>query len=382
MKLTLEREILAKKLQSSIGAIGSSMIPILNEVLFQVKNNRLFITSSNGEVQLTVSMNCEFKGEEQSFVCDARLFLTPVTTLKAKEVFLEVSEELVTLSTKRSSKYEAPIIYESENYPVLNAKEWSDPLEIKGDTFSKMVKKSSMFVDKNNIRMAMRGLLMGATGKTLTMQSIASSGNIICHLEALAPENTKFSEMKNVLLPKDTSNVAQEFEKSASISISTDTEGKCIKIHDNMSTVILRLLEGKFPNCKPFIDSYAPEVNVKMLTEDISLALKRAGGFSDEHGLTKIDMESENIKIECDNTQFKRRATEEVTALYKSSEMSFTFGMNFKYLTKTLLTMSGENTFISMLGPKQQCYLSDDASEGFNTLWIIAPMMLAKTVEK
>lgn len=235
-----------------------------------------------------------------------------------------------------------------------------------------------MFVDKDNIRSGMRGVSMMSNGDILTIESIASSGNVICHLEALPSGDEKFAETPQVLIPKAIDNVATEFEKSPSVNISIDGQKKCLRINDKMSIVTLRLLDGVFPDCSPFINMYTPEINAKMLTEDLSLALKRSGAFSDEHSLTRIDMRGDEVEIECENTSFKKKSKEFISVSHKSDEMNFEFGVNLKYLSKTLLTMSGENIFISMLGHNKNLYISDDSSEGFNTLWVIAPMVLPK----
>ncbi len=107
-----------------------------------------------------------------------------------------------------------------------------------------------------------------------------------------------------------------------------------------MSIVILRLLEGKFPDCSPLIEMYEPSVNVKVLTEDIALSMKRAGGFSDENSLTKLDFSSEeSVLIECENNAFKKKAQENIPVQHKSKEIDFASGINFKYMTKTLLSL-------------------------------------------
>jgi len=380
MKLTLEREVFAKKIQAAISALGNNPIPVLNEALLQVKKDRLFITTSNGEVQLTASMNCqEVEGEAQDVVFDIRLLQTPVTTLKAKEVFLEVNEGIVTLFTKRTkNKYEVPIIYKAENYPLLNAEEWSSPLEVKGSVFSAMIKKASIFVDANNIRPGMQGVCLKSNERVVTMQSVSSSGSIICHLEVMPPEGDgMFTEMESVLIPRAIMNVSPEFEKSPAVKISTDDKRKSLRIHDGGSIVVIRLLEGKFPDCQPFVDKYEPSINMKLLNEDLSLALKRSAGFSNDEGRVRVDMSEESeITIECENTAFKKKAVESVPVSFKSDLMDFTFGINYKFISKCLLTMAGENVFISQLKKSEIVNITDDSAEGFTTLWMIAPMII------
>lgn len=380
MKLTLEREVFAKKIQAAISALGNSPIPVLNEALLQVKKEKLFITTSNGEVQITVSMNCqEVEGEPQDVVFDIRLIQTPVTTLKAKEVFLEVKDDIVTFYTKRTrNKYEVPIVYKADNYPLLNAEEWSSPLDLKGSVFSAMVKKASMFVDANNIRTGMQGVSLKSSESVVTMQSVSSSGSIICHLEVLPPEGeVVFTEMEPVLIPKAIMNVSQEFEKSSVVKISTDDKGKSLRVHDGSSIVVIRLLSGEFPPCQPFVDKYEPSINMKLLNEDISLALKRSGSFSNNEGQVRVDMTDETeITIECENTAFKKKAVESVPVSFKSEEMNFVFGINYKFISKCLLTMAGENVFISQLKKNEIVNITDDSAEGFTTLWMIAPMIV------
>jgi DNA polymerase III sliding clamp (beta) subunit (PCNA family) len=376
MKLTLERESFAKKVEAAISALGNSIIPVLNEAFFQIKNDRLFITTSNGEVQLTVSTPCEVEGEEVEFICDIRLLRTPVTTLKAKEVFLEVTDKMVTLFTKRTkNKYEIPVVYKPESYPLLNAEKWSSPLEINGASFAKMIKKSSILVDGNNIREGMRGIMLESTSKTVTMESVSGGGQAICHLEVIPDPDSGilFEELDRCLIPKAIANVSQQFDKAKSVKISKDQKDKSLKIHDGSSIVVIRLLEGVFPDCKVFLDSYEPSINLKVLNEDFSLSLKRSSSFSDEYATIKIQMDAaEEITIECEDLRFKRKAKETVPVSHKSEEMNFTSAVNYKQISKFLPLMEGESLFLSQIAKDKMMFMSDDSSEGFSTLWIMS----------
>jgi DNA polymerase III sliding clamp (beta) subunit (PCNA family) len=377
MKLTLERESFAKKVEAAISALGNSIIPVLNEAFFQIKKDRLFITTSNGEVQLTVSTPCEVEGEEVEFICDIRLLRTPVTTLKAKEVFLEVTDKMVTLFTKRTkNKYEIPVVYKPESYPLLNAEKWSSPLEINGASFAKMIKMSSVIVDANNIRTGIRGVSFKSTGKIVTMESVSASGGEICHLEIPPKEDGGlFEELDQSLIPKEIIGVSQQFEKSKGIKISKDDKGKSLKIHDGSSIVVIRLLEGNFPECQGFLDSYEPSINTKVLNEDFSLSLKRLSSFSDQNLTVKVFFQDPGeIRMECQDVGFKRKAQETISVSHKSEEMNFTCGINYKPVSKFLPLIDGESIFISQLANNTPIFLSDDSNQGFSTLWVLGPV--------
>ena len=160
MKINVDRKAFEAKLQVAITAIGNkAIIPILNEALIEVSENKMVVTTSNTQITVALNIFCETDGELVDFVCDIKTILSTISLLKSEVITLEIEDGNVLFSTPKTRKrYEVPITYKAGDFPLPKNKKWGTPVVINGTMFAKMIKRTSLFVNPNDLRTGMQGV--------------------------------------------------------------------------------------------------------------------------------------------------------------------------------------------------------------------------------
>ena len=107
------------------------------------------------------------------------------------------------------------------------------------------------------------------------------------------------------------------------------------------------------------------------------LSLDRVSGFGDLKDPSMIfDMEGEGILLKTENTDRRKNAEELIEVQNKSKDINFISGIAYKVIKPAITSLSGENLFISQKKHSSIMFITDDSSEGFDTMWLIAPIAL------
>ena len=378
MKIKLNRELLEKKLSTAVSVLGNNVQPpILNEALFKMGKNDLSITTSDGGITMTVSLPYELEnGEVKDFVCDIQSIIKPVTLQKSEFMFLEVMEKDILFSTpKTRKKYQIPITYQAIDFPLIKSEEWSDPVIIDGKSFANMIKKTSMLANPNDLRSGISGINLFAKDNTLYIQ--ATNGSSAACETTFKPESGELSDIEPMLIPKAIAKVSSVFDKSTQLKISIDGEKRNIGLTDGSSITYVRLLNAKFPSFDSFKSQRVLNISTKVSKEDIILAIDRLSGFTNYDSKCLIfDMKGDGILMKSINDDTRKKAEELIETQHKSEEMCFPAGFNHTTVRSAISSLSGSNIFFSMTSWKVPMFISDDSSEGFQTLWILMGMTL------
>jgi DNA polymerase-3 subunit beta len=384
MKIKLERKLLEQKLLIAVSVLGNNIQPpILNEALFKMEKKNLSITTSDGGVTMTTRLPYQLEsGELRDFVCDVQSILKPVNLQKSEFMFLEVTEKDILFSTpKTRTKYKIPISYKAINFPLIKSEKWSDPITVDGKAFARMIKKTAVLANPNELRVGISGINLFAKENTLYIQSV-NGGSAAC-ITTFKPEGKDIPDIEPMLIPKSIAKVAANYEKSPEIKISLDEEKRNIGITDGSSVTYVRLLAGNAPMLDALKKQKVMNISTKISREEIILSIDRLSGFSNiEDKCIVFDFKGEGILLKSTNSDRRKEAEELVETNHKSKEMSFLVGFNYTVIRPAITSLLGENVFFSMSRFDAPMFITDDSSEGFETLWIVMGIKLAEHQEQ
>lgn len=373
MKINVDRKAFEAKLQVAITAIGNkTLIPILDEALIEVSENKMVVTTSNTQITVALNVFCETDGELTDFVCDIKTILSTISLLKSEVITLEIEGDNVIFSTPKTRKrYEVPITYKADDFPIPSSDKWNKPTVINGAMFAKMIKRTSLFVNPNDLRAGLQGVNIKGDKNEFVIQGTNANVAAVCKIKS---KDGELGDVKSVIVPRSIANISMHFEKSVKLEISVDSGGKMLKLYDGTISAYVLLLDGAFPPLESLYKGYVQEVNLKVNKESLLLAIKRISLFSDYTDKSiKFDLAGDNIVLKGDNNN-RKKAEELIEVNSKSEEMSFITGYNHTYLASMLNNMDGEDIYLSQTKFNTPCFLEDNASEGFQTQWLIAPI--------
>lgn len=268
-----------KSVQNIVAAKGS--LPILQNVLMEADENRLVMTTTDLDISIRSSVECEIV-ESGATTLPVKLLFNSISKAAEGEIVVEVDDKERATITAGSAKFKLAGLPEAD-FPRLPKDEEAYAYEIPQATLREMFRKVSYAASQDDTRRTLKGVLMSFKDSKLTM--VATDGRRL----ALVENEIEFPKdvEKDIVLP---SKAVQELQRSlngeeiASVMIQkTQVSFKLGNI-----TVYSKLMDDVYPNYRQVI----PKETVEKITIDRQLlldALDRASVMTmDEAHSTKL----------------------------------------------------------------------------------------------
>ena len=268
-----------KSVQNIVAAKGS--LPILQNVLMEAGENRLVMTTTDLDISIRSSVECEIV-ESGATTLPVKLLFNSISKAAEGEIVVEVDDKERATITAGSAKFKLAGLPEAD-FPRLPKDEEAYAYEIPQATLREMFRKVSYAASQDDTRRTLKGVLMSFKDSKLTM--VATDGRRL----ALVENEIEFPKdvEKDIVLP---SKAVQELQRSlngeeiASVMIQkTQVSFKLGNI-----TVYSKLMDDVYPNYRQVI----PKETVEKITIDRQLlldALDRASVMTmDEAHSTKL----------------------------------------------------------------------------------------------
>lgn len=187
--------------------------------------------------------------------------------------------------------------------------------------------------------------------------------------EVILPKNAQL--LPEIIIPKKTVfeliKLLEDFNNKIQIGVSS----KKITLHIGNTTIVSKLIDGKFPDYNkaiPYKNSKVLEVSISKLSKAIDL-------------ITSISTEkivAVNFKIKANkiilsvNDKINSSGVIEIPAIYDNDEVSISF--NAKYIVDILNNLSGNKVYIKLNSSSAAVLLED--SDNMNCRFVLMPMQV------
>lgn len=366
MKFEITRENLLSGLQKIIGVIERRQtLPVLSNVLLQIKGKQLTLTGTDLEIQLVATtLLVEESGGE--ITIPARKLLDICKLLpEGKTMYFEFSDGKIKLSSGRSRFTLSTL--PAADFPAFDSSECETELSISSSKLKKTIDKTGFCMAQQDVRYYLNGLMIESDGSLL--RAVSSDGHrLALHEEKLDNEQDEF---KQIILPRK--GVVELFR----LLEDSDDEVK-IQLSSNSIRLVLgdlvfsaKLIDGRFPDYKRVF----PDVENKTIIldkQEIKLALSRVAILSNEkYKGIRLDISENCLKLEAHNPEHEE-ADEMIEIQY--DEEPVVIGFNGSYMLDAISNVDTENVKISFSDTNSSCLIEniDDSS----TKFIVMPMRL------
>ena len=345
---------------------------ILSNVLLEVENNQIIFTGTDLEIGLKQ-------------VVPAEVFETGVLTLPAKKLF-EVARESgsTILSFKEEEKNWVEItagtsIYKlagmvSEEFPQFPEYNEEAMVEIEGTVLAELIDKTifSIAQDKENMFSLTAALLQKVeeNGKNI-LRMVSSDGH---RLTIMNKESERASELQLnpvTLIPRRGIHEIRKFTDDVD-TFKLGIEIKQAVLKSEESLLIVRLMEGEFPNFENILNVITMDNLILINRIQFLEALKRINLFTEDmfHAI-KLEIDNNVLILTSQNADFGS-ARDEIEVQYSGEPLSL--GFNCRYFIESLQVMEGEIIQAAINSDQSPCLITSEDDEGF--LSIIMPMKL------
>ena len=323
MKFTVASNDLQKVLSRIIGVVPSkSTLPILENILFDLKKNTLRLSATDLEVSMSALL--DVKGNEDgSITVPAKRLMETIRALTDVGIVFaaDLSSNKIKLITETG---EYTLIGESsEEFPAIPQFKGEDQIVIDGNQLRKIIGRTNFSVSTDELRPAMTGVLLQVNQKEL--RAVATDGHRLVRFKYTGVKQAKLK--KDIIIPAKALNLVARTSEEAESTISVDTS----HVQFAFGSVVLtsRLIEENYPN----YESVIPLDHDKTLTVNRELLLgsvRRVALYSSTttHQV-RFSVKRGEVKIAAEDIDFGGEAREKIHCHFEGDEIEIGFNSNY-----------------------------------------------------
>ena len=348
-------------------------LAILSNILVEVEHDYIVFTGTDLDIGLKQSIPAE-------------VFEKGVLTLPAKKLF-EVARESgsPTISFQEEEKNWVKItagssVYRlagmvSDEFPQFPDYNKEAMVEIDSAVMNDLIDKTifSIAQDKENMFTLTAALFKKIEEEnTKFLQMISSDGHRLSIMKIEVDESIDRLQLNPVtLIPRRGVQEIRKFCEDRD-TFQIGIEEKQVVLQGDDSLLIIRLLEGDFPDFQALLDVLTNENIIRINRLGFLESLKRINLFTEDlfHAI-KMEVKENKIILTSQNADFGS-AKDELDVEYTGDPL--TLGFNCRYFIDTLQVMEGETIEACINSNESPCVISSEDDEGF--LSIIMPMKL------
>ena len=370
MKITLNSSLLLKKIQL-LGAVinSSNTLSILDNFLFDVKNNELKITASDLETTMSTTLEVE-SVTDVMIALPAKMLIDILKTLPEQPLVFEVLQNNTIEISSNLGKYNIAYAAGDEYPKEVALKEPSTTL-IPAKVLATAISKTIFATGNDDLRPVMCGVLFQLSTTGLTF--VATDAHKLVKYQRTDLTSTEDSQF---IMPKKPLNVLK------GVLVGLDNE---VKIEYNQSNATFtfadyvlscRLIDGKYPNYEAVIPKENPN---KLIIDRIQFlnSLKCVSIFSSKQThQVALNVAGMELKISAEDVDYSNKGDETLICNYQGDDM--TIGFNSKFLIEMLINLSCTEIQLEMSVPSRAGILSpiDRTSEGEIITMLVMPSLI------
>ncbi|SEL39762.1 DNA polymerase III subunit beta [Parapedobacter koreensis] len=370
MRFIVSTSILLKQLQAISGASSSStVLPILENFLFEIKDNVLTISATDLQTSMVTSLPIEAK-EEGRVAMPSKILIETLKTLPDQPVAFSVDTQTLAIEISAGDGKYKLSGENADDFPKIPVVDNASSVSMPTSVLAEAINKTIFAVSNDELRPAMSGVLVQFAEQSITF--VATDAHKLVRYRRTdigSPKPTSLILPKKALsllkssLPTEDVGVSMEYN-------STNAFFKFGSIH-----LICRLIDERYPDYEAVI----PRVNPNRLTLDRHIflnSLRRVVIFANKttHQV-RLKISGSELNISAEDLDFSNEAHERLSCQFEGEDMEI--GFNAKFLVEMLNNLDSEEVVLEMSTPNRAGLLIPAVSdESEDILMLVMPVML------
>jgi DNA polymerase-3 subunit beta len=372
MKFDVSSSALLTRLQSISKVIASkNTLPILDNFLFRLEENKLIITASDVETRLVTTVNVMNAEGSGLFAISAKILLEPLKKLPEQPLTFNINDD----------NLEIFIYFENGKYNFIGQKgdayPQQKPLNESVTTFSlesqillNGINRTLFATAEDELRPVMNGVYFDIQEDHLTF--VASDGHKLVRLFNNAVQSEK---QASFIMPKKPANLLKTLLARNADPVEIQFDENNAYVTTEHFKMVCRLIEGRYPN----YNSVIPQNNPNKVTIDrVSFlnALERVAVFSSPaSSLVKLQLSNNQIMVSAQDIDFSTSAEERIVCQYNEDDLSIGFKATF--LIEMLNNINAEDIVLALADSSRAGIIVPTQNEdNEELLMLLMPMVL------
>ncbi|HLD82141.1 MAG TPA: DNA polymerase III subunit beta [Patescibacteria group bacterium] len=345
-------------------ATRNSNLPILNNILFKVKDGKIDLSVTN----LEVGVNYFIRGKietEGSYTLPARVLSDYISLLPHEKIDLELKENH--LSVKSSSSKTKIKGIDSSEFPLIPQIKKEEPYSCDINAFIVALQQVSFACSNNETRPEISGIYMYVNPKEKSLTLVATDSYRLSEKTIKIESYDTKKEAMSVIIPSRTvselARILNNLKKSSILHHESDAVPENLEIYiaenqilfhyDNLD-LISRLIEGQYPDYRQIIPgNFKTEAFVN--TQELINVVKTSSLFA-RAGIYDVvlSFKKDKITVSSVNSQLGENVSDIMT---KVTGQENSVILNYRYLLDGLLNIQSPEIKIEVTDSNVPCVL-------------------------
>ncbi len=371
MKFSVSSSDLLKQLQVVSGAIASNpVLPILEDFLFSIQDNKLNIAATDLETSITTQIEVMADGNG-TIAVPAKILLDTLKALPQQPITFSYNPENYGIEiTSAYGKYRLA----GENgadYPSIPEPDSVDTVTLPTAALSQAILKTLFATSNDDLRPAMTGVYFQVEPNKIIF--VATDAHKLVKFTATEVQGDVSTTF---IVPKKALNLLKNAMSNAGGEVSLSFNKANAFFSFGTTHLVCRLIDQRYPDYNAVI----PIDNPNLLTvgrADLQNSLKRIAIYANKTtNQVVLNINTGSLNVSAQDLDFSNEATEQLSCTYEGSPL--TIGFNAKFLVEMLGVMESDEIKLELSTPTRAgILLPSEQNDGSSILMLVMPVMLS-----
>jgi len=369
MKFIASASALLKQLQQISGVINANtVLPILEDFLFEVDKNKLTVVATDLETVMRVQLEVEAK--DSGKICiPAKILMESLKNISDQPLTFNIDKNFGIEITSDNGKYK--VMGENpDNFPKEPSPDDTTSFTMSSSALVTAISKTLFAVSNDDLRPAMTGVFFELDKKGV--QFVATDAHRLVRYrrtDTSSPKNDSF------IVPRKPLNLLKSALPGNEDEITLSYNNNHLFVKHGTTQMSCRLIDARFPDYKVVIPTDNP-YKLTVNKNDFQGSLRRVSVFSNKStNQVALIIAGSELELKAQDVDFSFEGDERMKCRYDGEDLTIAF--NARFLIEMLNAADSEEVKIELSTPTKAGILKPTEQEdGEDLLMLVMPLML------
>ncbi|MBK6937381.1 MAG: DNA polymerase III subunit beta [Chitinophagaceae bacterium] len=369
MKFIASSSSLLKQLQHISGVINANtVLPILEDFLFEVEKNKLTVVATDLETVMRVQLDIEAK--DSGKVCiPAKILMDSLKNIPEQPLTFNIDKNFAVEITSDNGKYK--VMGENpDNFPKEPVADDTTSFTMMASALVTAINKTIFATSNDDLRPAMTGVFFELDKKGL--QCVATDAHRLVRYKRT---DVKCPKSDSFIAPRKPLTLLKAAIPSTDEEITVSYNSNHLFVKHGTTQMSCRLIDARFPDYKvviPVDNPYKLTVN----KSDFQSALRRVSVFSNKStNQVALNISGSELQLAAQDVDFSFEGNERMKCQYTGEDLTIAF--NARFLIEMLNATDSDEVVVELSTPTKAGILKpSEKDENEELLMLVMPLML------
>ena len=369
MKFIVSSSQLLKHLQQISGVINANtVLPILEDFLFEIDKNKLTVVATDLETVMKIHLDIEAK--DSGKVCiPSKILLESLKNIAEQPLTFNIDKNFGIEITSDNGKYK--VMGENpDNFPKEPVADAATSFTMPSSALVTAINKSLFAVSNDDLRPAMTGVYFELDSNGITC--VATDAHRLVRFkrtDVSCPKTDTF------IVPKKPLNLLKSALPSNDDELQISYNSNHLFVKHGGTELVCRLIDARFPDYKVVIPTDNP-YKLTVNKNDFQSALRRVSVFSNKStNQVALSISGSELQLAAQDVDFSFEGNERMACQYDGEDLQIAF--NAKFLIEMLNAADTDEVVIELSTPTKAGIIKPtEVNENEELLMLVMPLML------